>query len=109
MRQDGGYVGDSFCAHHANGVRDLSRQEQQTLLREAGKLIRTYRQIASFSQAGSPTVDLDLAHELEQFAEHIDFKYANEAKNIMLKAADDIQTGSDQTSTLSGSFNAPGS
>lgn len=81
----------SALLNHANGVRDLSRQEKQALLREAGNLIRVYTQLASFSEAGSQTGGLDFAHELDQFAEHIDFKYADEAKIIMLKAADDIR------------------
>jgi hypothetical protein len=76
----------------ANGATDLSREEKQTLLRDAAWLIMMYRKLVAVS--GSPVMEAepDIAFELEQFADYIDFKYVNETKEIMLDAADTIRT-----------------
>ncbi|MBZ9605468.1 hypothetical protein [Phyllobacterium chamaecytisi] len=81
----------SALIKQANGATDLTREEKQVLLRNAAELIRIYRELVAFS--GSPEQDTgsDIAWELEQFAEHIDFKYVDETSEIMLEAADKIR------------------
>ena len=81
----------SALIKQANGVSDLTREEKQALLRDAARLIRAYRELIAFSGSPEKDAESDVAFELEQFAEHIDFKYLDETREIMLEAADTIR------------------
>ena len=76
---------------HANGATELTREDKQVLLRNAAELIRTYRELVAFSGAAASNPESDIAFELEQFAEDIDFKYVTETREIMLEAADTLR------------------
>jgi hypothetical protein len=75
----------------ANGVSDLTREEKQALLQDAATLISAYGELIAFIDSSHKDAETDIAFELEQFAEHIDFKYVDETREIMLKAADTIR------------------
>ena len=81
----------SALIKQANGATDLTREEKQALLRDAAWLIRTYRELVAFSGSPEKDAESDIAFELEQFADHIDFKYVDETREIMLEAAGTIR------------------
>ena len=81
----------SALIKQANGASDLTREEKQALLQDAARLIRAYRELIAFSDSPEKDAESDIAFELEQFAEHIDFKYFDETREIMLEAADTIR------------------
>ena len=81
----------SALIKQANGATDLTREEKQVLLRNAAELIRTYRELIAFSGSPENDEEFDIAFELEEFAEHIDFKYGDETRGIMLEAADRLR------------------
>jgi hypothetical protein len=81
----------STLVGQANGTTDISRAETQAILRDAAKLIATYRQLLAFSGVEMKFSGCDLAIKIEQFAEHIDLKYVDEIRTVMLEAADAIR------------------
>ncbi|MHC1550637.1 hypothetical protein [Phyllobacterium sp. K27] len=75
----------------ANDTLFLSTSEKQALLREAAAAIRYYRALIAFSGVMASDDDLDIACQLDQFADGIEFKYAIEINGIMLEAANTIR------------------
>jgi hypothetical protein len=81
----------STLVGQANGTTDISRAETQAILHDAAKLIATYRQLLAFSGVEMKFSGCDLPIKIEQFAEHIDLKYVDEIRTVMLEAADAIR------------------
>ncbi|MBB3237508.1 hypothetical protein [Phyllobacterium endophyticum] len=75
----------------ANDAVVLSNGEKQALLRETSTVIHWYQ--ALFALSGEPAnyPGSDIAARLSQFADDIDFRYADETKAIMLEAAGTIR------------------
>jgi hypothetical protein len=75
----------------ANDALALSNSEKQALLREASTVIHWYRALLAFSGETASDPGSDIAARLSQFADDIDFKYAEETKTILLEAAGTIR------------------
>jgi hypothetical protein len=76
---------------YASDALFLSTHEKQALLREASAAIRCYQALVAISGQTANDHDPDLAVRLSQFADDIDFRYAEETKAIMLEAVDTIR------------------
>lgn len=64
---------------------------QQALLRDAAQQIRTYQAfIAQYGSSAYETND-EISDRLIEFVERIDFRYADETRQIMLEAANAIR------------------
>ena len=75
----------------ANDALFLSNGEKQALLREASTVIHWYQALLASSGETVNDPGFDIAARLTQFADDIDFRYADETKAIMLEAADTIR------------------
>lgn len=75
----------------ANDVMFLSSIEKQALLREASTVIHWYQALLAFSGEPADDPGSDIAARLSQFADDIDFRYADETKATMLEAAGTIR------------------
>ena len=75
----------------ANDALVLSNGEKQALLREASMVIRWYRALLAFSGETANDLASDISARLSQFADDIDFRYADETRTIMLEAAGTIR------------------
>ncbi|TXR50419.1 hypothetical protein [Phyllobacterium endophyticum] len=71
----------------ANDALFLSSDEKQALLREASTVIQWYQALLAFSGETANDPASDIAVRLSQFADDIDFRYADETRTIMLEAA----------------------
>ena len=69
----------------------LSNGEKQALLREASMAIHWYQALLAFSGETANDRGSDIAARLSQFADDIDFRYADETTTIMLEAAGTIR------------------
>lgn len=76
---------------YANDALFLSTGEKQALLREAATAIRWYRALIAFSGDTANDHGSDISCRLNQFADGIEFRYADETKAIMLEAAETIR------------------
>jgi hypothetical protein len=76
---------------NANDTLFLSTNEKRALLREASAAIRCYQALAAISGQMANIPPPDIAVQLSQFADDIEFRYADETKAIMLAAADTIR------------------
>jgi hypothetical protein len=81
---------------YANDALFLSTGEKQALLREAATAIRRHRALIAFSGDTANDHGSDLVDRLTQFADGIEFRYADETKAIMLEAAETICSASSQ-------------
>lgn len=72
---------------NANDTLSFSSDEKRALLREASAAIRCYQALAAISGQMTNDPARDIAVQLSQFADDIDFRYADETKAIMLEAA----------------------
>lgn len=75
----------------ANDALFLSNGEKQALLREASSVIHWYHALLALSGETANDSGSDIAARLGQFADDIDFRYADETKTIMLEAAGTIR------------------
>lgn len=64
-----------------------SRQEQQTLLREAAKQIEAYQNLLALYGSAAYEIDEDICGRLTDYADRIDFSYLDETRLVMLEAA----------------------
>lgn len=76
---------------NANDALFLSTNEKRALLREASAAIRCYQALATISGPVANDPAPDIAVQLSQFADDLDFRYADETKAIMIEAADTIR------------------
>jgi hypothetical protein len=75
----------------ANDPFFRSSDEKRALLREASAAIRCYQALAAISGPMTNDPARNIAVQLSQFADDLDFRYADETKAIMIKAADTIR------------------
>lgn len=75
----------------ANDALVLSGSEKQALLREASTVIHWYQALLAISGEAATDPRSDIAARLDQFADDIDFRYADEMKTIVLEAAGTIR------------------
>lgn len=82
---------NSDLVKFANGALSLSVDQQQTLLHEAADAIRCYR--AWIALSGTPANDqqTDIAYQLDNYADGLDFRYDEETKAIILEAVDALR------------------
>ncbi|WP_271898323.1 hypothetical protein [Candidatus Phyllobacterium onerii] len=64
-----------------------SRQEQQSLLREAAKQIEAYQSLLALYGSAAYEIDKDIFGRLTNYADRIDFIYLDETRSVMLEAA----------------------
>ncbi|PSH62218.1 hypothetical protein [Phyllobacterium sophorae] len=71
----------------ARTLAATSRQEQQTLLREAAKQIEAYQSLLALYGSAAYEIDEDICGRLTDYADRIDFSYLDETRLVMLEAA----------------------
>ncbi|MBZ9603242.1 hypothetical protein [Phyllobacterium chamaecytisi] len=71
----------------ARRLAATSRQEQQTLLREAAKQIEVYQSLFALYGSAAYEIDEDICDRLTNYADRIDFSYLDETRLVMLEAA----------------------
>jgi hypothetical protein len=76
---------------YANGALTLGADQQKDLLHEAATAIRCYRQWISMSGTPANDQQTDIACQLDNYADGLDFRYDEETKAIMLEAADALR------------------
>ena len=71
----------------ARTLAAISRQEQQTLLREAAKQIEAYQNLLALYGSAAYEIDEEICGRLTDYADRIDFSYLDETRLVMLEAA----------------------
>lgn len=75
----------------ANNGLLVSASEKRGLLHEAAAAIRWYQTLVAFSDQTANDHGADIAMQLDQFADNMELRYADEIKVTMLEAADTIR------------------
>lgn len=65
----------------------LSREEQQSLLREAATQIEAYQSLLASYGSAAYEIDEDICGRLTAYADRIDFSYLDETRLILVEAA----------------------
>lgn len=89
MRVRGGINRD--LVRGANNELFVSASEKRDLLHEAAAAIRWYRSLVAYSDETANDHGADIAMHLDQFADNMELRYADEIKATMLEAADTIR------------------
>jgi len=71
----------------AQTLAALSREEQQSLLREAAEQIDAYQSLTTIYGSAAYEMDEDICGRLTDYADRIDFSYLDETRPVVLEAA----------------------
>ena len=71
----------------ARTLAATSRQDQQTLLREAANQIEAYQRLLALYGSAAYDIDEDICGRLTDYADRIAFSYLDETRLVMLEAA----------------------
>jgi hypothetical protein len=75
----------------ANGALTLSTDLQKSLLHEAAEAIRCYRALIALSGTPANDQQTNIAYQLDNYGDGLDFRYEEETKAMMLEAADALR------------------